>query len=114
MGNTIEPELQRLLGLVRADRQSPAYTLYNGLPAYLHTAVLAALSDDLADARRLHRIYVRLGVLSPATYTTRGGRTVRVQFINGERLAAVLSAGRSDAGVALTPNATTMTPEEAA
>jgi hypothetical protein len=71
-------------------RLHPNFTVYAGLPAFEHKAVLAALSPDVSEARRLHRMCVWLGLISPPAYTSRGGRNVRVQFVHAARIAALL------------------------
>jgi len=65
-----EPELERLLDLSLADRDHPDYILYAGLPAFNHDAVLAVLSSDRLEAKRLHRMYMWMGVISPTTTTS--------------------------------------------
>jgi hypothetical protein len=94
-----EAPLQRLLELTQADRRSPAYVPYAGLAAYDHRAVLEALSDDLTEARRLHRTYIRLGVISPPAYTTRDNRTVRCQFVYAARISELLAEQGQEATV---------------
>ena len=91
-----EPELERLLELARADRDHPDYSLYAGLPAFNHNAVLAVLSPDRAEAKRLHREYVWRGIISPPVSTSRARKTIRVQFLYVNRIAEALKGGRDD------------------
>lgn len=89
-----EPELVRLFELALAGRDHPDHTLYAGLPAFNHDAVLAALSSDRTEAKRLHREFVWLGVISPPVATSRAGRTIRVQFLYTDRIADSLKVSR--------------------
>ena len=91
------PELHRLLALSRADRDHPDRVIYAGLPAFDHDAVLAILSSDRKEAKRLHREYVSLGLIAPPATTSRDGRTVRVQFLDSDRIAEVLKVGPENA-----------------
>ena len=91
-----EPELEALYELSRAGRDHPDYSLYAGLPAFDHNAVLAVLSPDRTEAKRLHRMYVWLGVISPPVATSRAGRPVRVQYLYSNRIADALKVGQGD------------------
>lgn len=89
-----EPELERLFELALAGRDHPDHTFYAGLPAFNHDAVLAVLSPDRKQAKRLHREYVWLGVISPPVATSRSGKSTRVQFLYTNRIADALKVGR--------------------
>ena len=89
-------ELTRLRELGLAGRNHPDYTIYAGRPAFNHDAVLSALSPDRTTAKRLHREFLLLGLLSPTCTTSRGGRSIRVQFIYPDRIAEALKAGQGD------------------
>ena len=88
--------LQRLLRLSLAGRNHPAYTLYTGIPAFDHEAVLSALSADRTAAKRAHQACVALGVISPPVGTSRDRAAIRVQFIYADRIADVLNGGQDD------------------
>jgi hypothetical protein len=85
-----EPELARLLQLCRAGRDHPARQLWAGQPVFLHSAVLALLSDDSAHAKSLHREFVCLGLISPTIHTTHAGVACKVQMIYTDRIAQAL------------------------
>jgi hypothetical protein len=89
-------ELTRLRELSLAGRNHPGYTIYAGQPAFNHDAVLEAPSTNRTIAKRLHREFLLLGLLSPTCTTSRDGRSLRVQFIYPDRIAEALKAGQSD------------------
>jgi hypothetical protein len=92
----LEPELQKLLDLSRAGQAHPDVTLYAGLPAVNHNAVLAALSPNRTEAKRLHRTCVWSGLISPPVVTSRNGRSIRVQFLYTRLIADAVNGGGSD------------------
>jgi hypothetical protein len=94
--NNSEPELERLLQLTRTGREDPARGLWAGQPVFEHGAVLAVLSNDRVAAKRLHREFVCLGLISPPILSSRSGRAYRVQFIYGDRIAETLKVGQGD------------------
>jgi hypothetical protein len=94
--NIPHPELEQLLQLSRSGRNHRDRTTYLGLPAHDHQLVLAALSPDRAEAKRLHKGNVAAGFLSPPVATSRGGKGIRVQFIYEAKIVDVLKGGRDD------------------
>jgi hypothetical protein len=91
-----EPELERLLQLSQAGRDHPARTLWAGQCVFEHGAVLKVLSDDRIAAKRLHREFVCLGLISPPILTSRDGAHSRVQFIYASRIAEAMKAAQRD------------------
>jgi hypothetical protein len=89
-------EFTRLHELSVAGRNHPGYTTYAGQPAFNHDVVLDALSSNRTIAKRLHREFLLLGLLSPTCTTSRDGRTIRVQFIYPDRIAEALKVGPDD------------------
>jgi hypothetical protein len=94
--HSAEPELERLLQLSRTGRDDPARGLWAGQPVFEHGAVLAVLSDDRVAAKRLHREFVCLGLISPPILSSRDGRAYRVQFIYASRIAEAMKAAQRD------------------
>jgi hypothetical protein len=87
------PPLSSLSGLIEltnAGDRHPGYIVYAGLAAYQHATVLNTLSLDHREAKRLHRVCLRLGLMSPVTSTSRDRHAVRVQFIYPDRIRALL------------------------
>jgi len=89
--------LNELLDLTVVGDQHPGYIVYTGLPAFQHETVLAALSRNRTEAKRLHRVCVRRGLVSPVTSTSRDRHAVRVQFIYGDRIRAAIALEATDA-----------------
>lgn len=87
------PPLSSLSGLIEltnAGDLHPGYIIYAGLAAYQHDTVLNTLSLDRREAKRLHRVCLRLGFISPVTSTSRDRHGVRIQFIYPDRIRAAL------------------------
>jgi hypothetical protein len=89
-------ELEQLLQLSRASRHHRDRTTYLGLPAFDHERVLANLSPDRTEAKRLHKANVAAGFLSPPVATSRDGKGMRVQFIYEAKIVSALEGGRDD------------------